>query len=100
MVAASRRRIVRLILAGGALLLVAIASWVYVTRRQTLKPFAILPADTGGVHALAFAPDGKTLAYGYKEGRISLWSLAKHQPDGMLEDNNELIHSIVFSPDG
>src|ERR1700685_2122653 len=37
---------------------------------------AVLPAYPGGVNALTFSPDGRTLASGYDDGEVVLWKAA------------------------
>jgi WD40 repeat protein len=60
-------------------------------------------ADRGneGVSALAFSPDGKTLAVaGYQDGRISVWEAGTGRLIHMLGRHEGEILSLAFAPDG
>ena len=51
--------------------------------------------------ALAFSPDGATLASGGNDGSIVLWTAATGQPIGSpLVGHHQRIFSLAFSPDG
>jgi WD40 repeat protein len=52
--------------------------------------------------ALAFSPDGKTLASagGYGESEIRLWEVATGKEIGRLEGHKAWVGSLVFWPDG
>jgi eukaryotic-like serine/threonine-protein kinase len=54
------------------------------------------------VTALAFSPDGKTLASaaGYAESDIRLWDIASGKEIGRLEGHGSYVSSLVFWPDG
>ena len=57
----------------------------------------------GGVHALAFSPDGKTLAAGTKFGWVRLWDAATGQERQPIQEQlGASIHllSLGFCPDG
>ena len=62
---------------------------------------AILRGDGGGVRAIAFSPDGRTLASADFDGRIQLWDTRARLPLGepLLGHTGE-IWSVAFSPDG
>ena len=54
---------------------------------------------TGGTYAVAFSPDGKTLAAG--SGEIQLWDVATGKPRGQpLTGHAGPVLAIAFSPDG
>jgi WD40 repeat protein/serine/threonine protein kinase len=59
-------------------------------------------ASQGYVMALAFSPDGKTLATsdGFGESDIDLWDVATGKKIGQLEGHNGWVGSLVFWPDG
>lgn len=52
------------------------------------------------VWAVAFSPDGKTLASAGDDHKIRLWVPASGCPLGVLGEHRSLITSIAFSPDG
>lgn len=50
--------------------------------------------------ALAFSPDGKTLAVGNKDGLIRLWNADNGKELGVGGGHQGLVRSLDFSPDG
>ena len=81
--------------------------WDVATRkRQAGVPLAV---NEGRVVAVAFSPDGKTLAAGYGSGLgkpqvdgVALWDVAtrKRQPNLSLTASDGSVESLAFSPDG
>jgi len=62
---------------------------------------AILRGDRGGVRAVAFGPDGHTLATADFTGAIELWDTrARRQLGPPLLGHTDEIWSVAFSPDG
>jgi WD40 repeat protein len=60
----------------------------------------MMNANTCDVWALAFSPDGKTLAAGRSDGGITLWDVATEKARVTLDAHKRGIHSVAFSPDG
>ena len=55
-------------------------------------------SPTKQVEALAFSPDGKTLASTGEEGRILLWHVAERKPNLIVQA--QPVRSVAVSPDG
>lgn len=63
------------------------------------------PATTQGGHqgpitALAFSPDGATLATGGKDRTVRIWDLRTGRPRHVLTGHASTIGALAFSPDG
>ena len=56
--------------------------------------------DTRLVSAVAFSPDGKTLASGSLDSDIKLWDVATGKERATLKGHTETVRSLAFSPDG
>src|SRR5439155_15105514 len=55
------------------------------------------------LHALAFAPDGKTLAVGGDDGTLKLWDVAaagKAKEQAGLDAGKGAVRALAFAPDG
>jgi WD40 repeat protein len=69
------------LLAGAAWRLAPTAQARYSLLQSLAQPVrGVLAASSGVVTALAYNPDGSTLAAGYSGGAIRLWDLASHRP--------------------
>ena len=64
------------------------------------RPLPPLKGHVGPVLAVAFSPDGKTLASGGFDMMVKLWNVATGQEVASLEGHRNWIKSIAFSPDG
>jgi WD40 repeat protein len=64
---------------------------------------AVLPAYPGGVSALLFSPDGRTLVSGYDDGEVVLWDVAdpaRVTHIATLTGQAGSVTALAFSPDG
>ena len=74
-------------------------------RAGILRNVFLAPADPAngsaeGITALAFSPDGTTLAVGGDAGTVQLWDIATQQPlDPPLPTPGESVDTLAFSPD-
>jgi WD40 repeat protein len=66
----------------------------------SMRSIATLPFQLGICGAIAFSPDGKTLAAGGEAGIIHLWNLATHTHRADMRSDGHAILSLAFSPDG
>jgi WD40 repeat protein len=71
--------------------------WDLATKRAR----TLFRGDTGKVRAVAFSPDGKTLACGVRDGAVRLWDVAGGKERACLRERGTCsAESVAFSPDG
>ncbi len=63
-------------------------------------PYRELAGHRGPVRALAFAPDGKTLASGGQDNVVMIWNIADGTRAGELRGHASYVQSCDYSPDG
>ena len=61
---------------------------------------ALPSGHSGAVTALAFAPDGKTVASGSPDTTIRLWDVAGRRALRTLEGHDAGVQGLAFAPDG
>ena len=60
-----------------------------------------IKADPSGVVAVAFSPDGKTVATGAEDGTIRFWDAASHTQIGSPQtQDTRTVYSVAFNHDG
>jgi RNA polymerase sigma factor (sigma-70 family) len=76
------------------------AKTVKIWEADTGKEVRTLEGHTQFAIAVAFSPDGKTLASSGGEGAVKLWDVATGKEKASLEGPTSANHGLVFSPDG
>ena len=78
----------------------SIGIWIYDARPGKVKELDLFTGHTGEVTALAFSPDGATLASANWDGTLYLWNAVTGEQLFTLEGHKGGVRSIAFSPDG
>lgn len=70
--------------------------WNVRTRHET----DTINPRSSGFTSVALSPDGRRLAAGAGDGRITIWDLASHQEVATLEGHPESVMQLAFTPEG
>ena len=70
--------------------------WDVRTRREN----GLKLSPSAGVGCIALSADGRRLAAGASDGRITIWDLASLQEVATLEGHQESVTQLAFTPDG
>jgi WD40 repeat protein len=70
--------------------------WNVATATQTTQ----LTGHSDGVRAVAFSPDGATLASTGYDGTVRLWNLTTATQTTQLKGHSGRVTGVAFSPDG
>ena len=70
--------------------------WDAATRKQLGR----LNGHAGAVSAVAFSPDGETIASASDDGMVGLWDAATRKQLGRLSGHTDAVSAVAFSPDG
>ncbi|WP_170068045.1 WD40 repeat domain-containing serine/threonine protein kinase [Lentzea guizhouensis] len=80
----------------------AIRLWDVATGKLVVKLHG--PTGPGGAsaNAVAFSPDGRTIAAGGNRlsGSTMLWDVAKREVVGLVDESYSIMKTLAFSPDG
>lgn len=73
---------------------------IYTLKAQDILPFKVLTKHAGGVTALAFSPDGKTLVTGGEDKNILIWNTSTWECSKPLTGHTNAVNSINFLASG
>lgn len=75
------------------------AAWTYSNRPERDDSLRTLSAGSS-LQAVAFDPDGRTVAAGAWDGTVSIWDVTSGRRIHRLVGHSDRIHTVAFSPDG
>jgi WD40 repeat protein len=73
---------------------------VYLWKVEADKWLRLTPGTPVAGKAVAFSPDGKTLATATDKGAVQFWDVASGKPRQTLSGHRGWIEELRFSPDG
>ena len=76
----------------------SIGIWIYDARPGKEKELDLFTGHTGGVIAIAFSPDGATLASANWDGTLYLWNAVTGEQLFTLDGHKGWVSAAAFSP--
>jgi WD40 repeat protein len=73
--------------------------WAYANRPERDDSLRTFSAGSS-LLAVAFAPDGRTIAAGAWDGSVTIWDVSSGRRIHRLVGHSDRIHTVAFSPDG
>lgn len=95
-IAAPKKLKNKLIVLSSFILLLGLAGYKYLHVRR----IPTLTGHSGEVNAIAFSPDGQTLASASDDRTIKIWNLNAQQELRTLKGHLDWVYSLAISPDG
>src|SRR5262249_44151804 len=73
---------------------------IYLLSLQTGELRRVLGGNRQGINALAFSPDGRTLASGSLDGKVNLYEVESGRLITRLAGHGGMARGVAFTPDG